>query len=586
MAQERVRRKLAAILAADVVGYSRLMREDEAGTLAKLKSLTSEVVGPTIEGYEGRIFKTTGDGLLAEFSSAIDAVQAAIDIQHATEHWNRDLDENSRLQLRIGINLGDVIVEGPDLFGDGVNVATRLEGLADTGGITVAAMVHEGVRHQLDIEFNDLGEQSLKNIPQPVRAFKIAMAQAAGSEGVSTEEALFRRPAVAVLPFENLSGDPDHDYFADGLTEDVITALSLWRTFPVIARNSTFAYKGSSPDIRTVGEDLGAYYVIEGSVRRSGNRVRVTAQLINAETGHHVWAERYDRDLEDIFELQDELTGQIVATVAPELERSEHRRAVEGRPQDLNAWDQYQRGMAHLYEFSREGNELARDAFKKAIAIEPNYSGAYTGLAWSYTRDMLLGFAESLSETTPKAVAASRKAVELDRTDSSAHLIFGVAVIWESQFEQSVKEFERAIELNPNHANAHGSLGNALAMAGKPEEGIFHLERALQLNPKDPLNHIFYSFMARAHLTAHRYEEATNWAQKAMHLRDDNPEQRLVLASALGHMGHLEEAGVHIGACERLRPGFTTNPAGWHQYKIRSDTEHFLDGLRKAGWDG
>jgi len=324
MADERVQRRLAAILAADVVGFSRMMGEDETGTLERLKAMRRDVLDPKITEYGGRIVKLMGDGALVEFPSAVDAVEYAIDTQQILSGLNKILPEQSRIEFRMGINLGDVIVEGDDIYGDGVNIAARLESIAETGGICVSAMVYEGVRGKLAVEFSDMGDQSLNNIAAPVHVYNVQLSarERTDDTGIASE-ALFRRPAVAVLPFENMSGDPDQEYFADGLTEDIITALSLWRSFPVIARNSTAAYKGQSPDIRKVGEELGARYVIEGSVRKSGNRVRVTAQLINSDTGHHVWAERYDRDLADIFDLQDELSRHIAATVAPELEFSE-----------------------------------------------------------------------------------------------------------------------------------------------------------------------------------------------------------------------------------------------------------------------
>ena len=300
MAEERVQRRLAAILAADVVGYSRLMGADEAGTLARLNALRSELLNPKVDEYGGRIVKTTGDGTLIEFPSAVDAVQYAVDVQQALDRRSSDLPEKERIEMRMGVNLGDIIVQDEDIFGDGVNVAARLEALADPGGICISDMVRVGVGNRLALEFIDLGEQSLKNIAEPVRVFRVELGGSGEAETeASGPDAIFRRPAVAVLPFENMSGDPEQEYFADGLTEDIITTLALWRSFPVIARNSTFAYKGKKPDIREVGRELGARYVIEGSVRKSANRVRVTAQLINAETGHHVWAERYDRGVSE-----------------------------------------------------------------------------------------------------------------------------------------------------------------------------------------------------------------------------------------------------------------------------------------------
>ncbi len=305
-----VQRRLAAILAADVAGYSRLMGEDEEGTLARFNDQFDEIVQPAIDEHRGRLVKTVGDGFLVEFGSVVDAVQCAADIQAEVAVRQSAEQDDRKMLLRVGIHLGDVIVEGEDIHGDGVNISARLEELAEPGGICVSDMVRSGVRGKLALDFADLGEQSLKNITEPVRVYRVVL-EAAKSSGAADSDALFRRPAVAVLPFENLSGDPDQDYFADGLTEDIITALSLWRAFPVIARNSTFVYKGKAVDLRKIGAELGARYLIEGSVRRSGNRVRVTAQLINAETGHHVWAERYDREIGDFFELQDEITQRI-----------------------------------------------------------------------------------------------------------------------------------------------------------------------------------------------------------------------------------------------------------------------------------
>jgi adenylate cyclase len=356
MAEERIQRRLAAILAADVVGYSRLMGDDEAGTLERLKSMRRDVLDPKVTEYGGRIVKLMGDGALVEFPSAVDAVEYAIDTQQILSGLNKILPEQSRIEFRMGINLGDIIVEGDDIYGDGVNIAARIEGIAEPGGICVSAMIYEGVRGKLEVEFSDMGDQSLKNIAAPVHVYNVQLSARERTDDTGTaSEALFRRPAVAVLPFENMSGDPEQEYFADGLTEDIITALSLWRSFPVIARNSTAAYKGQSPDIRKVGEELGARYVIEGSVRKSGNRVRVTAQLINSETGHHVWAERYDRDLADIFDLQDELSRHIAATVAPELEFSQTVRTRTKTPQNLNAWELVQRGYDHVFNLDSRG---------------------------------------------------------------------------------------------------------------------------------------------------------------------------------------------------------------------------------------
>ncbi len=347
MSENRVERRLAAILAADVVEYSRLMGADEAGTRDRFNEQLDGIIRPAIDEHRGRLVKTMGDGFLLEFGSVVDAVQCATDIQNGVAARQASEPNAKKMLFRIGIHLGDVIVEGDDIHGDGVNIGSRIEGLAEAGGICVSAMVYEGVRGKLEVVFSDLGDHSLKNIAVPVHVYQLEQAETDGTDDATiSSDALFRRPAVAVMPFENMSGDPDQEFFADGLTEDLITALSQWRSFPVIARNSTFAYKGQSPDIRKVGEELGARYVLEGSVRKSGSRLRVTVQLINTDTGHHVWAERYDRDIEDFFDLQDEITQQISAVIAPELDRAEQLRSVVTRPENL---DEFSRPDHHIH---------------------------------------------------------------------------------------------------------------------------------------------------------------------------------------------------------------------------------------------
>ena len=425
MAEERVQRRLAAILAVDVVGYSKLMGADETGTLTRLTALRNELLHPKVSEYGGRIVKTTGDGTLIEFPSAVDAVNHAVDVQRSMARRVADEGHESPMEFRMGINVGDVIIDGDDIFGDGVNVAARIEAVADAGGICISGTVYDQVRGKLDLPFRDLGEQSLKNIAEPIRVIAITVSsENIALDGAAAAGAIFARPAVAVLPFENMSDDPGQEYFSDGLTEDIITALSLWRSFPVIARNSTFAYKGQSPDIRKVGKDLGARYVIEGSVRKAGERIRVTAQLINAETGHHVWAERYDRDLSDIFDLQDEITARVAATVVPELERAELKSSAAKQPQNLDAWDCVQRGLAHLMEFTKESNSKAREMFQRAIRIDPEYSQAHGGIAYAYVRDLVFGFEiSSGTEIRAKCLEYGRRAVALDDHDAMAQAV-------------------------------------------------------------------------------------------------------------------------------------------------------------------
>ena len=469
MSAERVQRRLAAILAADVVGYSRLMGMDEAGTLARLKALRAELFEPKQDEHRGRVVKTTGDGVLVEFASAVDAVEHAVEIQQALAGREAGLPEEQRIVFRVGINLGDIIIDDDDIYGDGVNIAARLEALADPGGICISGDVYRQVRGKLDAVFVDLGEQTVKNIAEPVRVYGIDLAAADATQGgaASRTESVLQRHAVAVLPFAHFGGDADQEYFADGLTEDIITALSIWRSFPVIARNSTFAYKGQTPDVREVGEKLGARYVLEGSVRRAGDRVRVTAQLIDAETGHHVWAERYDRDLEDIFALQDELTQGIAAVVAPELERAEHKRLIVARPQDLGAWDLVLQGVAFLVEFTEASSRRAREMFERAVALDPDYSRAYAGLAHTYHREIMIGFGSSRDEALAKLQDNARRAVQLDGADFYGHWELAQGYLVAGAHDRGLAEAIRALELNPSNAHGHNLVGVACVMLAR-----------------------------------------------------------------------------------------------------------------------
>ena len=584
MAEERAHRRLAAILAADVVGYSRLMREDEEETVARLKSLRQELLDPKVAEYAGRIVKTMGDGVLMEYPSAVDAVQYAVDIQDAMAKRNAEVHQDKRMAFRIGITVGDVIVEGDDLYGDGVNIASRIEALANTGGICISASAYEQVRHKLSLAYEDMGEQSLKNIADPVHLYRIAADDMADTPAAAVpSDPLFRRPAVAVLPFENLSADPEQDYFADGLTEDIITSLSLWRSFPVIARNSTFAYKGASPDIRTVGEDLGARYVIEGSVRKGGNRVRVTAQLINAETGHHVWAERYDRGLEDIFELQEEIAHRVAATVEPELLKAEHKRALGKPPNSLDAWECYQRGMTLVEDMTSAGNADARALFERAIALDPGYSRAYSGLAFTHHRDYYIGFSENRDRSRDECLKAAQQAVALDDDDANAHTVLGFAYVWDHKLDLAIAQGKKAIELNPSNVFSYGFLAFASLYHGDHADSIAMHEKCFELSPKDPINYIRFTWTADAHLNLGLYDKAVEWARRSIGRSSDYLHPHVILAASFGYLGRLAEAEAELAECERVRPGFAETWLDFSSYRRPEDVERIRMGLRKAG---
>ena len=384
MTEERVERRLTAILAADVAGYSRLMGLDEEGTLAGLKTLRREVADPKIKEHRGRIVNTTGDGLLSEFASVVDAVRCAVEVQREIAARNTGVQADRRIDFRIGINLGDIMIDENDIFGDGVNVAARLEALAEPGGICVSRVVRDQVRDKLAISFEDMGEQQVKNIARPVRAYRAVLAERADRPSIPSETASPRilpdRPSIAVLPFNNVSGDPEQEYFVDGITEDIITALSKWSWFLVIARNSAFAYKGKSVDLKDIGRDLGVRYVLEGSMRRAGQRVRISSQLIDIATGTHLWAERYDRELTDIFAVQDDITSRVVAAIEPALSRAEAQRVIAKRPEHMGAWDYCQRGFWHVHKGTRADGATAYGLFKQALALDPHLADAHLGL--------------------------------------------------------------------------------------------------------------------------------------------------------------------------------------------------------------
>jgi adenylate cyclase len=583
MGGQGVRRKLAAILSADMVGYARHMRADEEGTLARLKSVRSDLIEPAIAAHHGRVVKFMGDGLIAEFASIVDAVHCAVALQRGFSERNKGLPDEEAIAFRVGINLGDVIAEDGDLYGDGVNLAERVQAFAEAGGICLSSDAYRQVRDKVDLHFVDLGEHAVKNIDEPVHIYKI-LQDSGGFDAApahKTEE-LLTRPAIAVLPFENMSGDPHDEYFSDGLTDDIITALTAWRSFPVIARNSCFFYKKRAVNVKQVARELGARYVLEGGVRKSGLRLRITAQLVDATSGHHIWAERFDRRLEDVFALQDEISQRIAAIIEPALERAELQRSANKRTTNLDAWDYYLRGVSCIHRFTREETARAREMFQAAVALDPTYSRAYAGLAWSYSRDLLLGHCENREETVAKLFEAAERAVVLDDLSSLAHHLLSTAYIWQDAHELAIAEGRRAVELNPCDADAIHALGNKLDLAGDPE-GITRMEQAQQLNPQDPQRHMHLAFLARAYVNAGAYEKAVACAQRAIQRRTDYPHAYYILAIALGHLERTDEARAALDQCNRLHPGFVKNRSDWQPYTDPQRNEHLRRGLEKAG---
>jgi len=582
MAEERVLRRLAAILASDVVGYSRLMGVNEERTLAQLQAHQRELLEPSISEHRGRIVKTTGDGMLVEFASVVDALRCATEIQRSMTDRNAEVPTAERIEFRIGINVGDIMSEGGDIFGDGVNVAARLEALADPGGICVSGRVQEDARGKFDIPFEDAGEQRLKNIAWPVRVYKVRL----GGETPTAVPALSLpdKPSIAVLPFTNMSGDPEQEYFADGVTEDLITALSRIRWFFVIARNSCFAYKGQSTDIRDVARKLGVAYVLEGSVRKAGNRVRVTAQLIDGGSGNHVWAQRYDRDLEDIFSVQDEITETLAGAIEPELGKAERERARTRRPDDLRAWDLCQRGLWHTYKRTRQDLADAQHMFRQAIEIDPGLARAYAAAEEAFFFQFVGGYVDTGEAAKADALRFAEKAVQLDGEDAFNRYALGRALTLVRRHDSAVFELRKAIELNPSFAQAHSALAMALATGGHPEEALPHIELAMRLSPQDPYFGQFLVRRAEACLFSGRVEEAVEAAERSLREPNIQWSRWAILAAAQAHLGRLEGARRSIEALRILRPEIDL--AFTRDYWPIADAkalEYLLDGLRKAG---
>jgi len=562
-----------------------MMDADEAGTLERLKSLRSELFDPKTKQFGGRIFKNTGDGALAEFGSAVDAVQCAVEIQRGLAQRNSKEPENRRIILRIGINLGDVMVEGDDIHGNGVNVAARLEGLCEPGMVYVSGSVFDQVVGKLDAAFDDLGEHKVKNISKPVHIYRAwsRTGEEATYGDVRAMASLPDKPSIAVLPFNNLSGDPDQEYFADGITEDIITGLSRFRSLLVISRNSTFSYKGKSPDTRDVARDLGVRYVLEGSVRRSGDRIRITGQLIDARTGNHLWAERYDRELKDIFTVQDEVTEAIVTAIAPEISDAERAHAQRKAPGNLDAWDLYQRGLAAYYSSTEKGFRSAIEQFDRVNEIDPTFAPAFAMAAEARWRYVLHFVPDDRGEYLNQAREKAYKAITLDprdplclRNDGRVHSMLG-------HHDVAISKAEEAIALNPNDAMSHHFLGAFLCSAGRAKEAIPHIDHAMRLSPRD----IFLTGMLthRAFLLfdLERYEEAFDWVRRASLSPNPRSMTFALLTAVLTKLGRHEEARAALNdllahasgmSCAKYRE----NPFGGPEVM-----ERFADALREAG---
>jgi len=590
MPEDRVDRRLAAIFAGDVAGYSRLMGVDEEGTLRQLKAHRKELVDPKITEHRGRIVKTTGDGMLVEFVSVVDAVRCAVDIQRGMAERNAEVQADRRIEFRIGINVGDIISDSNDIYGDGVNVAARLEALAEPGGITVSRNVHDQVRDKLSFGFEDMGEQVVKNIARPIGVHRVSLLESAPpttfkSTGTADQTRLSsaHRPSLAVLPFVNMSGDPEQDYFAEGISEDIITGLSKLRWFFVIARNSSFAYGGKAVDVKRIARELSVRYILEGSVRKGGSRVRITAQLIDAATGNHIWADRYDGDLTDVFALQDEITKKVVAAIEPKLLEAEGVRSQSRSPEDLGAWEMVMRANSLFWRMTQSEGEAAIGILNGAVERYPDYAPAHSMLAFILLVSGHLNLSYSTGSQLTRAGELGARAAELDDSDPWAHLALGYAAFMRRHTAESAAEFRRALELNPNFAAAHGYLGWAFAFDGQSENAISHLEEAIRMSPHDPQNSIFNVGIAIAHYFSRRYDEAITSCRKAFQQRSGLARGSRIYIASLAQAGHTDDARA---ALERVKESHPDLSIAWIEQNVPYTSEpmaKFVEGMRKAG---
>ncbi|MFT5111627.1 MAG: adenylate cyclase [Parasphingorhabdus sp.] len=588
--KEKVQRRLAAIVSADVVGYSRLMGVDETGTLVAFRSHRSELIDSSIAEHGGRIVKTMGDGLLLEYPSVVDATQCMIEVQTAMAERNQGVDADKRLVFRVGINLGDIIIEGDDILGNEVNIAARLQEIAEPGGISISRRVYEDVQERLDARFEDSGEHSLKNIARPVQVWQWSLqpvtntddnkilAESTVDEGLPLPD----KPSIAVLPFNNMSGDSEQEYFADGMSEDIITALSRSPWLFVIARNSTFTYKGKSTDIKQIAQELGVRYVLEGSVRKSANRIRVTAQLIDGSSGGHVWSERYDGELTDIFDLQDEITRKVVASVLTQVHLTASKTTRRSKRPDLTVWELTMRGWQLLYDFSVDSYSIAKTVLEKAIKLDPESAEAHLVLSLIHHHNAFMGLTEDIQAAQKTANDLALRATRLDNQNEYAHWALGISYLGTGGYKESVAALTRALELNPNCSVAYGSLGTALVQIGRLEEAISNSEISIRSNPRDPSIFFRFTVISLAHFLAGRYELAIEWADKAINRMPSWYLAHLVLAASYVQANRVEEAQLAIDHCLKVIPDITISSLDRFPLKNIGDMQLLRDSLQKT----
>jgi TolB-like protein len=579
--RERVERRLAAVLAADVAGYSRLMGEDEEGTHAAMTTLRRELSDPRIGEHRGRIVKTTGDGLLAEFPSVVDAVRCAVELQREMVLRNAEVPAARRIEFRIGINLGDIIIDEHDIYGDGVNVAARLEALAEPGGICVSRVVRDQVRDKLDFAFEDLGEQQVKNIARRIRVDRVALTERTAAKAPLP---LPDKPSLVVLPFQNMSGDPEQEYFTDGIVEEITTAISRLPWLFVIARNSSFTYKGKAVDVKQVARELGVRYVLEGSVRKAGNRVRITGQLIDSTTGAHIWADRFDGALDDIFELQDQVASSVIGAIEPKLRLSEIERAIRKPTESLDAYDLYLRALVQFRKWTAEGWREAISLLRRALAIDPSYAPAAGLFAWC--RVLQRVYPLSSDEEVAEGARLARQAIAMGNEDPDALWMGGWGIlILAGERAAGLSAIEHALALNPNSALAWNFVGWTQSYHNRSAPAIEALKRAMRLSPLDPQRWMFEGGLAHAHFAAGRHDEAVEWADRALHAQPRALAVVVIKAAACGRLGRVDEGRECVRRYCELRPGVTVANTKeiWGKFLSPEFLGSLVEGLRKAG---
>lgn len=581
MAQENLKRKLTAIFSADAKGYSRLMGEDEVATVHTITEYR-QLMANLIPQYHGRVVDSPGDNLLAEFTSVVNAVRCAVEIQQQLSAENAKLPQNSRMEFRIGINLGDVIDKGDRIYGDGINIAARVEGLAEGGGICITRNVYDQIKDKLSLEYDYLGEHSVKNIKDPVRVYRVRMGFDAKASSINTDSKLPDKPSIAVLPFVNMSDDPKQGYFSDGITEEIITGLSNIPQLSVVARNSTFIYKDKPVNAQQMGRELGVQYLLEGSVQRAGERVRISAQLIDTKTGHHLWAERYDRNLKDIFALQDDITLKIMTALQVKLTHGEQARTYVRGTENLEAYEKILEGFEYYFRFNKDGNIMARKIAEEVIAIDADYPKGYVLLAFTRLRDVMFGWSKSPEESISKAKELAEKALTMDDTSATAHALLSNIYLVKEHYDHAIAELEKALTLNPYRADNVGLLGIVLNYAGETQKAIAMFKKAMTLNPIPP--DWYYHQLAASYAATGQYDKAISNYKKSLERNPDNIPAHSGLAAIYGATEQQDRAQEEEQEVLRLDPNFSCEH--WEKTLPNGDpqsTQRLVEGIRKAG---